>query len=160
MLIVFFFQIEIAEGVGPRHRFMSAYEQRVEPPDRRWQYLLFAAEPYETISFKVNTLHCILHIFIFIQLNKYAIKTQIPSREVDKSEGKFWTHWNKDARQFFLQFSFKLEGRKPQGMAAPPPPPGVPARPSESLPPPPGVMNMQNMAPPPPPRSMGFNFMG
>uniref|UniRef100_A0A1I8F5D5 Matrin-type domain-containing protein n=1 Tax=Macrostomum lignano TaxID=282301 RepID=A0A1I8F5D5_9PLAT len=41
---------EIAEGVLPRH---SAYEQRVEPPDRLWQYLLFAAEPYETIAFKV-----------------------------------------------------------------------------------------------------------
>lgn len=37
----------------PRHRFMSAYEQRIEPPDRRWQYLLMAAEPYETIAFKV-----------------------------------------------------------------------------------------------------------
>jgi len=33
---------------------MSAYEQKVEPPDRKWQYLLFAAEPYETISFKVG----------------------------------------------------------------------------------------------------------
>lgn len=44
---------EIAEGIGPRHRFMSAYEQRIEPPDRRWQYLLLAAEPYETIAFKV-----------------------------------------------------------------------------------------------------------
>lgn len=51
-----FFQVdypEIAEGIRPKHRFMSAYEQRVEPPDRQWQYLLFAAEPYETISFKV-----------------------------------------------------------------------------------------------------------
>lgn len=38
----------------PRHRFMSAYEQRIEPPDKTWQYLLFAAEPYETISFKVE----------------------------------------------------------------------------------------------------------
>ena len=46
---------EIAEGIGPRHRFMSAYEQRIEPPDRRWQYLLLAAEPYETIAFKVNS---------------------------------------------------------------------------------------------------------
>ena len=44
---------EIVDGVVPRHRFMSAYEQRVEPPDRQWQYLLFAAEPYETIAFKV-----------------------------------------------------------------------------------------------------------
>lgn len=46
---------EIAEGIGPRHRFMSAYEQRIEPPDRRWQYLLMAAEPYETIAFKVRS---------------------------------------------------------------------------------------------------------
>ena len=44
---------EIADGVTPRHRFMSAYEQKIEPPDRRWQYVLFAAEPYETIAFKV-----------------------------------------------------------------------------------------------------------
>lgn len=44
---------EIAEGIAPRHRFMSAYEQRIEPPDKSWQYLLFAAEPYETIAFKV-----------------------------------------------------------------------------------------------------------
>ncbi|NWH39659.1 SF3A2 factor, partial [Chloropsis hardwickii] len=44
---------EIAESIMPRHRFMSAYEQRIEPPDRRWQYLLMAAEPYETIAFKV-----------------------------------------------------------------------------------------------------------
>lgn len=48
---------EIAEGIGPRHRFMSAYEQRIEPPDRRWQYLLMAAEPYETIAFKVSSNH-------------------------------------------------------------------------------------------------------
>ncbi|ENN81367.1 hypothetical protein YQE_02233, partial [Dendroctonus ponderosae] len=44
---------EIADHVLPRHRFMSAYEQKIEPPDRKWQYLLFAAEPYETIAFKV-----------------------------------------------------------------------------------------------------------
>ncbi|CAJ0946261.1 unnamed protein product [Ranitomeya imitator] len=44
---------EISETIMPRHRFMSAYEQRIEPPDRRWQYLLMAAEPYETIAFKV-----------------------------------------------------------------------------------------------------------
>ena len=75
---------EIAEGVAPRHRFMSAYEQKIEPPDRKWQYLLFAAEPYETISFK------------------------IPSREVDKQDNKFWHLWNKDTKEFFLQFAFKI----------------------------------------------------
>lgn len=66
---------------------MSAYEQKIEPPERTWQYVLFAAEPYETIGFKV------------------------PSREVDKSEGKFWFFWNKESKQFFLQFSYKAESR-------------------------------------------------
>ncbi|CAI4232014.1 unnamed protein product [Auanema sp. JU1783] len=77
---------EVAEGVIPRHRFMSAYEQKIQPPDKRWQYLLFAAEPYETIAFK------------------------IPSREVDKSD-KFWYMWNKDSKQFFLQVAFRVDSR-------------------------------------------------
>ena len=62
-LLSIYFQVdypEIVDGIEPRHRFMSAYEQHIEPPDRKWQYLLFAAEPYETISFK------------------------LPSREIDK----------------------------------------------------------------------------
>jgi splicing factor 3A subunit 2 len=29
---------------------MSAYEQRVEPADKAFQYVLFAAEPYETVT--------------------------------------------------------------------------------------------------------------
>lgn len=86
---------EISDAIVPRHRFMSAYEQKIEPPDRKWQYLLFAAEPYETIAFKV------------------------PSREVEKTEGKFWTYWNRDTKQFFLQFAFRIEAPK----LMPPPPP-------------------------------------
>lgn len=77
---------EIAEGITPRHRFMSAYEQRVEPPNRKFQYLLFAAEPYETISFK------------------------IPSRDIDRSsDEKFWTYWNSTTKQFFMQFHYKVD---------------------------------------------------
>lgn len=134
--------LEISEGVFPRHRFMSAYEQKVEPPDRKWQYLLFAAEPYETIAFKV------------------------PSREVEKHDTKFWTHWNKDTKQFFLQFAFKMEPLRPQqppkllpppGLRPPLPPPpmmGVPPPPRPPMfnpvPPPPPLMPV----PPPPPHSM------
>lgn len=98
---------------------MSAYEQKIEPPDRRWQYLLFAAEPYETIAFKV------------------------PSREVEKHDSKFWTHWNKDTKQFFLQFAFKME---PLRM---PPPPKMWENHGMRLPPPPGAPMMG--VPPPPP---------
>lgn len=44
---------EIEEDCLPRHRFMSAYEQKVEAPEPNFQYLLFAAEPYETVAFKI-----------------------------------------------------------------------------------------------------------
>uniref|UniRef100_A0A4W4GA84 Splicing factor 3A subunit 2 n=1 Tax=Electrophorus electricus TaxID=8005 RepID=A0A4W4GA84_ELEEL len=125
---------EIAEGIGPRHRFMSAYEQRIEPPDRRWQYLLLAAEPYETIAFKV------------------------PSREIDKSESRFWTHWNKETKQFFLQFHFKMEKIvsqpsqvPPAGVKLPPPPPGgMPGMPPPppSAPAPPQMPHTPGMPPP------------
>ncbi|XP_051495541.1 splicing factor 3A subunit 2 [Apus apus] len=123
---------EIAESIMPRHRFMSAYEQRIEPPDRRWQYLLMAAEPYETIAFKV------------------------PSREIDKAEGKFWTHWNRETKQFFLQFHFKME--------KPPAPPNLPpGPPTVKRPPPPPLMNglpprppLPDTLPPPPPGGMAL----
>ena len=82
---------------------MSAYEQKIEPPDRRWQYCIFAAEPYETIGFK------------------------IPSREVDKSENNFWTFWNKNTKQFFLQVAFKLEQQQQQQQPTNKPTPVMPA---------------------------------
>ncbi|XP_037070865.1 splicing factor 3A subunit 2-like, partial [Pollicipes pollicipes] len=114
---------EIADGVVPRHRFMSAYEQKIEPPDRKWQYLLFAAEPYETIAFKV------------------------PSREVEKSEEKFWTLWNKDTKQFFLQFAYKME---PKPVRPPGPPPTIPPPPRPHVLPPPPPPRPPIMPPRPP----------
>lgn len=75
---------EIEEGLQPRHRFMSAYEQRVEAPDKDYQYIIFAAEPYETISFKV------------------------PSLEVDKGEGKFWTDWDPTNKKFKVRQTSRL----------------------------------------------------
>ncbi|KDD74924.1 hypothetical protein H632_c984p0, partial [Helicosporidium sp. ATCC 50920] len=66
---------EIEEGVVPRHRFMSAYEQRKEPWNKAYQYLLFAAEPYEVIAFKV------------------------PSVDVDKHQAtRLFSHWDPDAK--------------------------------------------------------------
>jgi len=124
---------EIAgDSVVPRHRFMSAYEQKIEPPDKKWQYLLFAAEPYETIAFK------------------------IPSREVDKSENKFWSLWNKDTKEFFLQFAFRptesQRGRGPPSFLPPPPrPPGPPTNLAPPMPPAGGPLaGLQSMPPPPP----------
>ncbi|KAB8283917.1 hypothetical protein B0I72DRAFT_140431 [Yarrowia lipolytica] len=77
---------EIGTGVTPRYRFMSAFEQKVDvPADRRFQYLLIAAEPYETIAFK------------------------IPAKELDQHPSKFWNHWDKDRRDYVLQVMFKAE---------------------------------------------------
>ena len=74
---------EIATGYQPRHRFMSVFEQRKQPADARYQYLLFAAEPYETIGFR------------------------IPNRKIDRAEGRFFTHWDQDRRKFTLQLFFE-----------------------------------------------------
>jgi hypothetical protein len=46
----------LEEGMQPRHRFMSAYEQKIEAPDKNYQYVLFACDPYETVGFKVKAL--------------------------------------------------------------------------------------------------------
>ena len=62
---------------------MSAYEQKVEAPDDKYQYLLFAADPYETIAFK------------------------IPNMEVDYTQGKYFDAWDKDQRKYTLQLFFK-----------------------------------------------------
>ncbi len=64
---------------------MSAFEQKVEAADKRYQYIIFACDPYETVAFK------------------------IPNIPVDKSEGKFYTHWDPKSKLFVLKLYF-LEG--------------------------------------------------
>lgn len=66
----------------PKYRMMSAYEQRVEKPDEKYQYLLVAAEPYEVVGFK------------------------IPNVEIDFSEGKYFEAWDKEQKRYTLQLSF------------------------------------------------------
>jgi len=77
----------IKEGVLPRKRFMSAWEQKKEPPNRAFQYLIVAAEPYETIAFRV------------------------PSREIeseiDDDPTYNWSHWDPDTKQYFFQFMYR-----------------------------------------------------
>ncbi|KAI3882466.1 hypothetical protein MKX03_025244 [Papaver bracteatum] len=120
------FQIEypeIEDLVKPRHRFMSSFEQRVEKWDKRYQFLLFAAEPYEIIAFRV------------------------PSTEICKSTPKFFSHWDPDSKMFTLQLYFKVkppEANKPPSANGPAYGTAAPGVPSTPLPP-------QPQAPPPPP---------
>ncbi|MCJ1308104.1 hypothetical protein MMC25_001756 [Agyrium rufum] len=76
---------EITMGVVPRVRFMSAYEQKIEDPDKSYQYLLVAAEPYETCGFKLQ------------------------AREVDRSQNRFWQWFDEDSKEFWVQVMFKTE---------------------------------------------------
>lgn len=128
------FQIEYPEiedaRAAPRYRFMSSYEQKVDAWDKRYQYLLFAAEPYETVAFKV------------------------PNAEIDKRRDLLWTHWEPDRKVYTLSISFKsasaaMASGLPHGLPPPPPPP--PLMGMGLMPPPPPPMGLMGMPPPPPP---------
>ncbi|KAI0873139.1 hypothetical protein GGS24DRAFT_502137 [Hypoxylon argillaceum] len=86
---------EISGGLGsgqqgaagvPKVRFMSAFEQRVDdPPDKNFQYMLVAAEPYETCGFKLQ------------------------AREIDRTGDRYWTWWDADLKEFWVQVMFLTE---------------------------------------------------
>lgn len=73
---------DVGDGNQPRHRFMSSYEQKIEPTDKKYQYLLFACDPYETVAFK------------------------IPNEPIDRGEGRFYSSWDPIAKKFILQLFF------------------------------------------------------
>lgn len=85
---------DIASGVTPKWQVVSAFTQRVEEPDRNFQYLLVAAEPYETCGFK------------------------IPARELDKREGRQFEFWDPDSKEYWIQVMFMTE-REERFNAAP-----------------------------------------
>lgn len=92
---------EIAEGAKPMHRIMSVFEQKVEVADKRWQYVLFAAEPYETIAFK------------------------IPNAPLDKDPRRFVSHWDEGRLKYSLKVTFKWPSIVPPAVPAAPPPGAV-----------------------------------
>ena len=79
---------QIEPKIQPRFRVMSSYEQKQEHADDRFQYLLVAAEPYETVGFK------------------------IPNLEIDFTEGRHYTHWDDTNHKYSLQLTFR--GKKKQ----------------------------------------------
>jgi splicing factor 3A subunit 2 len=68
----------IEDGTKPLHRFMSTYEQTKEPRDDTIMYLLFAAEPYETVAFK------------------------LPNQRLDRSEDKYSVKWDPLRKRYYL----------------------------------------------------------
>ncbi|KAI9172080.1 Beta-phenylalanine transaminase [Paramyrothecium foliicola] len=91
------FQLQYPDATpetDPKWQVMNAFTQRVEEPDRNFQYFLVAAEPYETVGFK------------------------IPARELDKREDKQFSFWDPDAKEFWVQVMFMTE-REEKFNAAP-----------------------------------------
>ena len=76
---------EITPGVKPRVRFMSAFEQQVETPDKNYQYMVVAAEPYQNSGFKIQ------------------------AKEIDRRDDKYWTWFDEDSKEFWVQIMFKTE---------------------------------------------------
>ncbi|KAF2733195.1 hypothetical protein EJ04DRAFT_513404 [Polyplosphaeria fusca] len=76
---------DIAADVVPRVRFMGAFEQKVEESDPQYQYFIVAADPYETVAVKLQ------------------------ARDVDRREGKYWSWFDEDNKEFWVQILFKTE---------------------------------------------------
>ncbi len=79
----------IAKDVIPRYRIMSCFEQKKETPDEKYQYVVFAAEPYENIAFK------------------------IPNLEIDNAEDKYICNWNEERKVYTVQLYFREKKFKP-----------------------------------------------
>jgi splicing factor 3A subunit 2 len=75
---------EAEKEIQPRHRFMSAFEQRVETADRAWQYVVFACDPYENIGFK------------------------IPNAPIDRGEERIVTQYEAETGRFSVRFFYQI----------------------------------------------------
>ena len=74
---------DISEGIKPRYRIMSTFEQKKEAPNNSFQYLIFAADPYQSICFK------------------------IPADEIEEGQS-FFNTWDREKRVFTLEFAYKV----------------------------------------------------
>ena len=73
----------IQENLQPRYRIVSPYETKEKNVDTKYQYVVFAAAPYNNIAFK------------------------IPNKEIEKLQGRSYTDWDKEKKIFKLQLYFK-----------------------------------------------------
>lgn len=75
---------DVGINVTPEYRFLSAFEQKIDPPNKNFQYLVFVAEPYESIAFKIS------------------------SFPIDRENLHYVEYWDPVAKQFSLQFLFNV----------------------------------------------------
>lgn len=90
---------EIKQGVMPMHRFMGSFEQKIETPDRNYQYLVVAAEPYETIAFKLQSRE--------IDRKDTGLVTSSAPGARPRPEPSTWSYFDPDGKTFSIQVMFK-----------------------------------------------------
>ncbi|QPG72779.1 hypothetical protein FOA43_000080 [Brettanomyces nanus] len=73
---------KIKLDVKPRYRLMSSFEQSVEKPDSKYQYLIVGGEPYENVAFKIS------------------------SDSIDLREGRTWDFWDRDIKEYYIQLFY------------------------------------------------------
>jgi splicing factor 3A subunit 2 len=98
---------QVKAGILPRRRFMSAWEQRKEPPNKAYQYLIVC------LSLNIVTLRCLFQCGHKVAAEPYeTIAFRIPAREIeDESDDAGywnWSHWDPDTKQYSFQFMFRL----------------------------------------------------
>ncbi|KAI6008347.1 hypothetical protein F5J12DRAFT_828190 [Pisolithus orientalis] len=96
---------QIKPGVIPRRRFMSAWEQKREPPNKAYQYLIVRLANVSTVN--------VAHPFAKVAAEPYeTIAFRIPAREIEDEADDAgywnWSHWDPDTKQYSFQFMFRL----------------------------------------------------
>ena len=70
---------------------MRSFEQRIEPANAAWQYLVVAAEPYETIAFKLQSRE--------IDRTESIMLEGVPE-PVQRNESGTWSYWDDDSKTY------------------------------------------------------------
>ena len=89
---------EIKAGVIPMYRLMSSFEQRQEPPNRAFQYVVVAAEPYETIAFKIQSRE--------VDQSNSLVVEGVPSPQQRQEPGT-WSFWDAESKLYTVQVLFR-----------------------------------------------------
>jgi splicing factor 3A subunit 2 len=106
---------QVKAGVEPRRRFMSAWEQRREPPNKSYQYLIVRTNLY-LFCVSSSNVRCVFLLFFFytgqVAAEPYeTIAFRIPAREIEDEldDGGYWnwSHWDPDTKQYSFQFMFR-----------------------------------------------------
>ena len=97
---------QIKGDVLPRRRFMSAWEQKREPPNKAYQYLVVRI-------FRLKPMHFDLLVRVQVAAEPYeTIAFRIPAREIEDEADDAgywnWSHWDPDTKQYSFQFMFRL----------------------------------------------------